>query len=63
MTDTSAITQVIADVIARNPKPVADFKSGKQAAAGSLIGQIMKELKGADAKVVRQMLVDELSKL
>ena len=60
--DTSAITQVISDVIARNPKPVADFKSGKQAAAGSLIGQIMKELKGADAKVVRQMLIDELSK-
>ncbi len=63
MTDTSAITSVIAAVIARNPKPVADFKSGKPAAAGSLIGQIMKELKGADAKVVRQMLIDELSKL
>jgi Asp-tRNA(Asn)/Glu-tRNA(Gln) amidotransferase B subunit len=28
----------------------------------SLFGQIMKELKGADAKVVRQMLIDELSK-
>ncbi len=52
----------IAKRIARNPKPVADFKSGKQAAAGSLIGQIMKELKGADAKVVRQMLIDELNK-
>ena len=62
MTDTSAITSAIAAVIARNPKPVADFKSGKPAAAGSLIGQIMKELKGADAKVVRQMLIDELSK-
>ena len=62
VTDTSAITTVIANVIARNPKPVADFKSGKQAAAGSLIGQIMKELKGADAKVVRQMLIDELGK-
>lgn len=62
VTDTSAITKIIADVIARNPKPVADFKSGKQAAAGALIGQIMKELKGADAKVVRQMLMDELSK-
>ncbi len=62
VTDTSSITQVIVGVIARNPKPVADFKSGKQAAAGSLIGQIMKELKGADAKVVRQMLIDELNK-
>lgn len=62
VTDTGAITSVIVAVIARNPKPVADFKSGKQAAAGALIGQIMKELKGADAKVVRQMLIDELSK-
>ncbi len=62
VTDTSAITSVIAAVIAKNPKPVADFKSGKQAAAGALIGQIMKELKGADAKIVRQMLVDELSR-
>ncbi len=62
VTDTSAFTSVIAAVIARNPKPVADFKSGKQAAVGSLIGQIMKELKGADAKVVREMLIDELTK-
>lgn len=62
MTDTGAMTKVIADVLARNPRPVADFKAGKQAAAGALIGQIMKELKGADAKVVRQMLLDELSK-
>jgi aspartyl-tRNA(Asn)/glutamyl-tRNA(Gln) amidotransferase subunit B len=62
VSDTGAITAIIAGVIARNPKPVADFKAGKQAAAGSLIGQIMKELKGADAKVVRQMLIDELSR-
>ena len=53
---------MIAAVIGRNPKPVADFKSGKQAAVGALIGQIMKELKGADAKVVREMLIEELSK-
>lgn len=62
VTDTGAITSVIAAVIASNPKPVADFKAGKQAAAGALIGQIMKELKGADAKVVRQLLIEELSK-
>ncbi len=61
VSDTGALSKVIAEVIARNPKPVADFKAGKQAAAGALIGQIMKELKGADAKIVRQMLVDELS--
>jgi aspartyl-tRNA(Asn)/glutamyl-tRNA(Gln) amidotransferase subunit B len=62
VTDISAIAKAIADVIARNPKPVADFKAGKQAAAGALMGQIMKELKGADAKVVRPLLIEELSK-
>ncbi len=62
VTDTSAITRIITNVIARNPKPIADFKAGKQNAIGSLIGQVMKDVKGADAKVVRQMLLDELSK-
>jgi aspartyl-tRNA(Asn)/glutamyl-tRNA(Gln) amidotransferase subunit B len=47
-------------VVARNPKAVEDFKAGKQAAVGALIGQVMKEIKGADAKVVREMLIKRL---
>lgn len=52
---------VIAAVLARNAKAVADFKSGKQAAVGALIGQVMKELKGADAAVVREKIIAALS--
>ena len=41
---------------AKNEKIANDVRSGKQAAAGPLIGQIMKQLKGADAKKVRELL-------
>jgi aspartyl-tRNA(Asn)/glutamyl-tRNA(Gln) amidotransferase subunit B len=60
VTDTGELERVIGDVIAKNPKAVADFKSGKQAAVGSLIGQVMKAVKGADPQAVRAMLVERL---
>ncbi len=59
--DTGAMDAAIAAVIARNAKAVADFKSGKQAAVGALIGQVMKELKGADAALVREKIIAALS--
>jgi aspartyl-tRNA(Asn)/glutamyl-tRNA(Gln) amidotransferase subunit B len=61
VSDTGALDGVISAVVARNPKAVEDFKAGKQAAVGALIGQVMKEVKGADAKVVREMLIKRLS--
>jgi aspartyl-tRNA(Asn)/glutamyl-tRNA(Gln) amidotransferase subunit B len=61
VSDTGAIDAVISGVIARNEKAAADVRAGKQQALGPLVGQVMKELKGADAKVVRQMLLDKLS--
>ncbi|MCA9069970.1 MAG: Asp-tRNA(Asn)/Glu-tRNA(Gln) amidotransferase subunit GatB, partial [Planctomycetaceae bacterium] len=61
VSDTGALDGVISTVIARNQKAVEDFQSGKQAAVGALIGQVMREVKGADAKVVRQMLIDRMS--
>ncbi len=60
VTDTAELDRVIAAVIGKNPKPVADFKAGKQAAAGALIGQVMKAVKGADPQTVREMLIDRL---
>lgn len=60
VTDTGELERVIAEVIAKNPKAAADFKSGKQAAVGSLIGQVMKAVKGADPQTVRAMLVEKL---
>ena len=62
VSDTGAIDTAIAAVIARNPKPVADFKAGKQAAIGALIGQVMKDVKGADPAQVKERLTAALSK-
>ena len=59
--DTGAIEAAIAGVVEKNPKAVADFKSGKQAAVGALIGQVMKQVKGADPASVREMLIKKLS--
>ena len=61
MTDTGELERVIGEVVGKNPKAVADFKSGKQAAVGALIGQVIKSVKGADPQTVRTMLVEKLS--
>ena len=61
VSDTGALEGIINAVVERNPKAVEDFQNGKQAAVGALIGQVMREVKGADAKVVRQMLIDRMN--
>lgn len=61
VSDTGELDRVIAAVLAKNPKAVADFKGGKQAAVGALIGQVMREIKGADPQKVREMLVAALN--
>jgi len=63
--DTGAIEATIREVLAReqNAKSVEDLKGGKQQAAGPLIGQVMKEVKGADAKMVREMILEIVQKL
>jgi aspartyl-tRNA(Asn)/glutamyl-tRNA(Gln) amidotransferase subunit B len=60
VSDTGKIEGVIDAVLAKNEKAVADYRGGKQAAIGSLIGQVMRELKGADANAVRELLVKKL---
>ena len=61
--DTGKIDAAIQAVIdnERNTKAVEDVRSGKQQAVGPLIGQVMRELKGADAGSVRQMIIDKLT--
>src|SRR5262245_39574128 len=61
VTDTGELERVIAEVIGRNSKAVADFKAGKQAAVGALIGQVMKAVKGADPQTVRTILMEKMS--
>ena len=55
--DEGALEQVLADVIARNPQAVADYKGGKEKALGALVGQTMKAMKGkANPAAVNQKL-------
>src|SRR5688500_12576935 len=54
--DTSAVDAAIDDLIAKNPAPLADFKNGKQAAMGALVGMIMKSGKGLHPKLGQERL-------
>lgn len=48
--------------IAANPKSVEDYRGGKQAAIGALVGAVMKASKGqADPKAAREILAKKLS--
>jgi aspartyl-tRNA(Asn)/glutamyl-tRNA(Gln) amidotransferase subunit B len=58
--DSGKIDAVIQAVIERNEKIADDVRAGKIQAAGPLIGQVMREVKGADAGQVRQMIIDKL---
>jgi len=46
ISDSGAIEKIVDDVIAANPQQVADYKSGKEKAFNSLVGQVMKASKG-----------------
>lgn len=59
--DTGALDGAIAAVLAKNPKAVADFRGGNQKAIGALIGQVMREVKGADPQVVRDKVIAAMS--
>lgn len=58
--ESGAVEAAIAEVLSKNAKAVADFKAGKQAAIGALIGQVMRQLKGADPQAVREKLIQTL---
>ena len=51
---------LIETVITVQEQAAADFRAGKQAAIGKLIGEVMREAKGADPQVVRAALIDRL---
>lgn len=64
ITDTAALEKMIDEVIAANPKSVADFKSGKEKAFGFFVGQIMRATKGkANPEVTNKILREKLAKL
>jgi aspartyl-tRNA(Asn)/glutamyl-tRNA(Gln) amidotransferase subunit B len=61
VSDTGELQEIVETVIERNQKAVEDFQAGKQAAVGALIGQVMREIKGADPKTVRKMLIEKMN--
>jgi aspartyl-tRNA(Asn)/glutamyl-tRNA(Gln) amidotransferase subunit B len=55
--DTGAIEAVIADVLARNPGQLAQYRGGKEALFGFFVGQTMKAMAGkANPAVVNELL-------
>jgi aspartyl-tRNA(Asn)/glutamyl-tRNA(Gln) amidotransferase subunit B len=60
VSDTGAIDAAIDAVIAANPKPLQDYKAGKQTAMGALVGMVMKNGKGLNPKMVQEALKRKL---
>lgn len=58
--DMGTVDAAIDALIAQNPKPLQDFKAGKQAAFGALVGMVMKSAKGLNPKVVGERLRERL---
>jgi aspartyl-tRNA(Asn)/glutamyl-tRNA(Gln) amidotransferase subunit B len=61
VTDTGAIAQIVAEVVAENPDNVAAYKSGKDKLFGFFVGQIMKKSGGkANPDMVNELLKKKL---
>jgi len=61
ISDEGAIAAVVEEVIAKNPKSVEDYRSGKEKALGFLVGQVMKATRGkANPELVNRLLKERL---
>ena len=58
--DSGAVETAIDALVAQNPKAMQDYKAGKQAAFGALVGMVMKSAKGLNPKVVQERLRERL---
>ena len=60
--DEAALSAIVAEVIAKNPGPVQQYRGGRTATLGFLVGQVMKSSDGkANPKVVNELLRKALS--
>lgn len=57
VSDTGALEPVIADIIAKNPGQVAEFKAGKEKLIGFFVGQAMKATQGKGNPALLQELI------
>ena len=61
VSDTGALTTAVDEAIAANPAVAEKVRGGKVAAAGVLVGAVMKATRGqADAKTVRALVLSQL---
>jgi aspartyl-tRNA(Asn)/glutamyl-tRNA(Gln) amidotransferase subunit B len=61
ISDEGALSAAVAEVIAENPRAVADYRGGREQALGFLLGQLMCKTKGkADPQVARRILLEQL---
>jgi aspartyl-tRNA(Asn)/glutamyl-tRNA(Gln) amidotransferase subunit B len=60
ISDDATLTAVVDEVIAANPKAVADYRAGK-AVLGFFVGQVMKATRGqANAALVQDVIRERL---
>ena len=62
VSDDGALGEAVDRAIANDPDAAQKIRDGKQAAAGALIGFVMKQMRGqADAGRVRELILEKLS--
>ncbi len=62
ISDTGELAKIINEILAKNPKQVEQYKGGKTAVAGFLVGQVMKATRGqANPQTVNEMLAAVLT--
>ncbi len=63
ISDTGELEAMIQQLIADNPKPVADYRSGNKKALTFFVGQVMKATQGkANPQVVNEIVLKEIEK-
>ncbi len=63
ISDTAELEKIIDEVLSNNPASVADYQGGKDKALGFLVGQVMRQTKGAaNPKSVNEILLHKLKK-
>jgi aspartyl-tRNA(Asn)/glutamyl-tRNA(Gln) amidotransferase subunit B len=61
ISDSGAIEKIVDEVLAANEKQLADYRSGKEKAFNSLVGQVMKRSQGkANPAQVNEVLLRKL---
>ncbi len=61
ISDTAAIERIVEEVVAANPKQVEQYRAGKAAVLGFLVGQVMKASRGqANPQAVNELLKRKL---